>query len=102
MVRDSLEAYQELGRWRLHTLVLMPDHLHLLATIPPSTDAQRTVVQWKRYMSRVSDVRWQQDFFEHRLRAGEHFEAKREYLRQNPVRAGLVAAPDEWPFLFEW
>jgi putative transposase len=101
-VHDSLETYQALGRWQLHVLVLMPDHLHLLATIPPTTAIQRTVVNWKRFICRRHDVRWQQDFFEHRLRVGEHFDAKRECLRLNPARAGLVTDPDEWPFLYEW
>ncbi len=102
LVQQSLRAYQEMGVWQLHVLVLMPDHLHLLATIPPTTRIQRTVVNWKRFVSRAAPVRWQQDFFEHRLRAEEHFTAKREYLRQNPVRAGLIADPHAWPFLYEW
>ncbi|AMY08077.1 Transposase [Luteitalea pratensis] len=101
LVTHSLETYQQLGRWRLHVLVLMPDHLHFLATIPPSMNIQRTIVDLKRFVACRSQVRWQQDFFEHRLRIGEHFEAKRAYLRQNPVRAGLVANPQDWQFLYE-
>jgi putative transposase len=102
VLKESLGAYQDMGRLRLHVLVLMPDHLHLLATIPPTTNIQRTIVNWKRFVSRNVAVRWQQDFFEHRLRSDEHFGAKRQYLRQNPVRAGLVQDADEWPFLYEW
>ena len=30
----------------------------------------------------------------------ESFEATVEYLRQNPVRAGLVDSADTWPYLF--
>jgi putative transposase len=101
-LKSSLDAYHGSALWRLHVLVLMPDHLHLLATIPPTTDIQRIVVNWKRFVSRQTRVRWQQGFFEHRLRALEHFEAKREYLRQNPVRARLAVSPEEWPFLYEW
>jgi putative transposase len=26
-----------------------------------------------------------------------HYDKKWEYVRQNPVRAGLVAEPDDWP-----
>jgi hypothetical protein len=45
-------------------------------------------------------VSWQRDFFEHRLRSHQHVDAKRAYLRQNPVRAGLVAHPDDWPYFW--
>ena len=34
------------------------------------------------------------------LRSDESLSDKWEYLRQNPVRAGLVANPEDWPFQF--
>ncbi len=40
-------------------------------------------------------------FFDHRLREGESLELKAAYLRENPVRAGLVARADGWPWVFE-
>jgi hypothetical protein len=36
--------------------------------------------------------------FHHRLRAGESYGQKWQYVRENPVRAGLVANPDDWPY----
>jgi REP element-mobilizing transposase RayT len=80
----------------------MPDHLHLIATVAAETPLTHTVMYWKRYLAREAGVDWQRDFFEHRLRRDEHFDAKVDYLRMNPVRAGLVANPDEWPYFWTW
>jgi REP element-mobilizing transposase RayT len=44
------------------------------------------------------DPLWQRDCWDTQLRRGESYSAKWEYVRHNPVRAGLCAAPDEWPF----
>ena len=45
------------------------------------------------------EIPWQRDFFDHRLRHEESFFLKKKatYIRLNPVRAGLVAIPEEWP-----
>ena len=52
----------------------------------------------KEWVSKKTSVRWQRDFFDHRIRTWESGAEKANYIRQNPVRAGLVASPDEWPF----
>jgi hypothetical protein len=41
---------------------------------------------------------WQSGSFHHRIRGFESAKAKREYMLNNPVRAGLVSSPDEWPY----
>lgn len=41
---------------------------------------------------------WQRGFFDHLLRNSESYTEKWEYVRQNPVRAGLVRHPDDWPY----
>ncbi len=99
-LRRCLQLHDERGEWQLAACVLMPDHLHVLAMIPPCTDIVRMVGRWKRFTARAHGVEWQRDFFERRLRSTEHVDAKREYLRQNPVRAGLVERAEEWPFFW--
>jgi REP element-mobilizing transposase RayT len=102
VIHRSLEFQQGRALWRVHACVLMPDHLHLIATVAAETPLTHTVMYWKRYLAREAGVDWQRDFFEHRLRRDEHFDAKVDYLRMNPVRAGLVANPDEWPCFWTW
>ena len=36
--------------------------------------------------------------FHHRLRRDESYTDKWEYIRENPVRAGLVKDSDDWPY----
>ena len=41
---------------------------------------------------------WQPGFHEWTVRNEQDFRAKREYIRKNPVEAGLVERPEEWAF----
>ncbi len=36
--------------------------------------------------------------FDHILRHGESYSEKWNYVHQNPLRAGLVEQPEDWPF----
>ena len=42
--------------------------------------------------------RWQDGFHDHKFRTPESETRKWEYVCLNPVRAGLVKRPEEWPF----
>jgi hypothetical protein len=41
---------------------------------------------------------WQPGFFDHILRSDESYAEKWNYVRDNPVRAGLVKDADKWPY----
>ena len=100
IIWDSAIHRQSLGQWWIYLLLLMPDHLHALITFAPDS-CQRTVISsWKRYITRHAGVTWQTNFFEHRLRNVHSLEEKAAYIRQNPVRAGLVKNDKEWPFVW--
>ena len=43
---------------------------------------------------------WDEESFDHVLRSWESWEEKREYIRQNPVRAGLVRRPEDYRWLW--
>jgi hypothetical protein len=43
---------------------------------------------------------WQDESFDHVLRSNESFAEKLEYIRQNPVRAGLVKRVEDYPWLW--
>jgi putative transposase len=85
--------------------VLMPDHVHLFVAIPPLgitlsewIHALRTVLGKKLLRLGVQKPHWQEGFFDHLLRSAESYAQKWEYVRMNPVRAGLVNAPNDWPY----
>ena len=41
---------------------------------------------------------WQEEFFDHVLRSSDSYNQKWDYVKDNPVRAGLVKKSDDWPF----
>ena len=61
---------------------------------------KKTISNFKEIVAKKSGVRWQRDFFDHRLRTQESYEEKAHYIRLNPVRQQLVRAPEDW--LFPW
>jgi len=58
----------------------------------------------KRTLAKLWGVRgvegpyWQKGYFDHVLRSEESYEGKWRYVLENPVRAGLVKNPEEWPY----
>jgi REP element-mobilizing transposase RayT len=101
LIRESFEFRQNRGELWAHLLLLMPDHLHAVMSFSPCVGMQKTVADWKRYTGTRGDIRWQCGFFDHRLRNDESYIEKAHYIRMNPVRAGLIRTPEEWPFVWE-
>lgn len=96
-----MDSWRKADHWLVGRYVIMPDHLHLFcapATIPPNS-----ITAWVSYWKRLvafshGGTFWQKNYWDTQLRGHESYDAKWEYVRWNPVRAGLVANPDEWPY----
>ena len=77
------------------------------AALPPTDDAVATSAALPNVpLSRPSPL-FQRDCWDRQLRTGESYAQKWEYVRNNPVRKGLVAHADEWPYqgqvnVLEW
>ncbi|MGE4489611.1 MAG: transposase [Kiritimatiellales bacterium] len=97
----SARYYEQIGKWYLWLMVIMPDHIHFIATFDLSQGLRNTVSSWKRYQAKAIQIEWQSDFFEHRLRNQSEFDEKCHYIRMNPVRKGLVKNPTDWPHLMD-
>lgn len=76
----------------------MPDHVHALLAVPKGESLPDVVRMWKGYQTKSHGISWQTGFFDHRLRSGESEQQKTDYIRMNPVRAGLVVQPEDWPY----
>jgi REP element-mobilizing transposase RayT len=60
--------------------------------------------RWKHFHARNSGVLWQEGYFDHRLRddeRGEQLSMKVDYIRANPVAAGLSTRPEDWPWVLD-
>ena len=66
----------------------MPDHLHLLIGIDGNTPLSDIVRDFKRIMARTTSIKWQRNYFDHRVRKDESLAEKVDYILNNPVRAG--------------
>lgn len=97
---ESIERRVACGEWWVHLFVAMPDHCHALMSFPAEQGMKKTIADWKRWLATQRGFRWQSDFFDHRLRRDESFEEKHAYIVNNPVRAGLVVQPEEWPYVW--
>jgi putative transposase len=98
MIFESVEFRQQRLDWHVTLLVLMPDHLHMLVAFPHDLSMRKTATDWKSRLARKTGVAWQRDFFDHRIRDHENWEQKADYIRQNPVRAGLAAQVEDWKY----
>jgi hypothetical protein len=58
------------------------------------------MIAWKAFVKRSEDVEWQSGFFDHRLRDRFEIEEKLSYVLLNPVREGLCARPEDWPYVY--
>jgi putative transposase len=74
----------------------MPDHLLMLIGIPGDARLSDLVRDFNRITARIAKIDWQRNFFDHRIRRDESEDEKAAYIRQNPVRAGLIGADKEW------
>jgi REP element-mobilizing transposase RayT len=87
-----------LGRY-----VIMPDHLHFFIRGDQTFVLASWVKGLKRTMSRAFPKEqprslWQPGFFDHLLCNDESYAQKWDYVRENPVRAGLVKVAEDWPY----
>lgn len=100
-------AWKAHPSWLVGRYVIMPDHIHIHLLCPPADLIPPPIEPWVRFWkSHVSknwkDAAqlpiWQRHFWDTQLRRGESYEAKWEYALENPVRAGLVARSEAWPY----
>jgi REP element-mobilizing transposase RayT len=99
-------------RIHLHAVVVMPDHVHIL--LRPLRDRDGwpfplvVILQCLKgatahrinKLLRTSGPLWEEESFDHVLRSDESLQAKWEYIRQNPVVAGIVRKPEDYRWLW--
>jgi putative transposase len=100
----TLYEYRSRGSFLLHEFVIMPDHLHLMLT-PKGITLERSMQLIKGgYSHAVGETGrtnleiWQPGFTDHRIRDRADYLHHRDYIYQNPVRAGLCAVPQEYAY----
>ncbi len=92
-------------RYRIHAWVVMPNHVHVLFTPLAGWSLSVLVGGWKSFTSKQANKLlsrsgsfWQEDYFDRFIRTAAHSENVVAYIENNPVSAGLCAAPEDWAF----
>ncbi len=104
IVADALRAFAG-GRYELHAWCVMPNHVHALMTLRGGFRLGGVIGSWKSFTSRrINRARggagrfWAPDYFDRYMRDETDFANTIAYIENNPVVAGLVARPEDWPW----
>jgi putative transposase len=102
---DVLRQNMRDKHFTVHEFVVMPDHVHVLLTVPANSTVEKSVQRIKGGFSfragRGLDFKgeiWQKGFSEVRIFDGASFAQHKIYIENNPVKRGLVSAPENYPF----
>ncbi|MEO8102667.1 MAG: transposase [Betaproteobacteria bacterium] len=116
VLRAAFRAVRLARPFNLDAMVVLPDHLHCIWTLPPG-DAD-FAIRWRLVKTwftkhrdpalRVEPNRartakseqgiWQHRYGEHALRDDADFARHVEYIHFNPVKHGLASSAMEWPY----
>lgn len=107
MVGKALRHFHG-SRYRLHAYVVMPNHVHVLVTPSSGHTLSSILHSWKSFtaneanklLDRTGQDFWQRESYDHLVRDEEDFWRISNYIRNNPVKAGLSRHPEDWPFLW--
>lgn len=104
LVEDSLLFHHE-KKYLLTAWVIMPNHLHFLATPHENVELREIAHSIKSFtaheVNKLLNRRgqfWQHEPFDRYIRNRKHFVSVIRYIENNPVKAGLCARPAEWRF----
>ena len=118
LLEQEFNACNSLKPFRVEAIVILPDHLHCIWTLPSMDydySARWRIIKGsftKEYMSREDGWSaqlatsmqkkgekgiWQRRFWEHTIRDEKDYQLHFDYIHFNPVRHGLVRAPQDWP-----
>jgi putative transposase len=126
VVEDTWLRFDD-ERYRLFEWVVMPNHGHVLIEQFENVPLGKILLSWKNYTARfineylsrtgvqraqvqqfqthhpqwaskVKSQVWQREYWDRFIRNDRHFEAVRNYIIMNPVKAGLAVRPEDWPW----
>ena len=104
MVESLRYGQTEIQHYELHAYAVMANHVHaLLAPRIPLAGIMRsmkrkTAAAANLILGRSGQRFWQEESFDHWCRHAEEFARIKGYIEWNPVKAGLVERPEDWPW----
>lgn len=113
-LRRSFRKVKDRHHFHLDAIVVLPDHIHMIMTLPPNdSNYSKRVMLFKTHFTRqiprvesISPSRaskgergiWQRRFWEHLIRDEEDYINHINYIHYNPVKHGYVDRPVDWQY----
>lgn len=116
VLRAALRTVRQSRPFQIDAMVVLPDHLHCIWTLPPQ-DADfatrwRLIKTWFTKHSpaalraqpdaaraaKQQQALWQHRYWEHLVRDEEDYARHADYIHYNPVKHGWAASPADWPY----
>ena len=105
IIKEAIKFRIDNGTWRMAEYVIMPNHLHLFFSINKgslkaimSGFKRKTSLEIGRNLGTSGQTLWHREWFDHWSRSAEQDEKIKRYIRENPVKAGLVKDFRDWRF----
>ena len=114
ILRNSLNTVKRRHPFKLDAMVILPDHLHAMLTLPDGDNDYPT--RWmlikqgfSRQMPKTEKINksrelksergiWQRRYWEHLIRDDDDYEKHFNYIHYNPVKHGYVKQAVEWEY----
>ncbi len=105
LIIQSFVWIQEQNWAEIAGFVIMPNHYHVTFGLCGARTLSQIMESVGKYTSRqinktlgIEGRFWEEGFYDHGIRDRSDFDGILTYMHENPVRAGLVASPEMWPF----
>ena len=106
VLRELWEKSMNQYGWFVGKYLIMPDHIHLFAVPAIVADPMASWIgSWKSLAARrlkevvgIQPPLWQRDYFDRFLRSASSYAREWDYVAMNPVRKGLCARTEDWPW----
>jgi putative transposase len=114
VLRDAFLYVKQRKPFHIDAIVIMPDHLHVIWTLPP--DDGNYSVRWNMLKGRfsraidpgerISNSRrkrrergiWQRRLWAHLIENQDDYNRHVDYIHWNPVKHGHVKNVSDWPY----
>jgi putative transposase len=113
-LRSAFKTVKQKHPFEINAMVVMPDHLHCLWTLPKNDSDYSTrwaliKANFSRAITKTELIKatrlkkgergiWQRRFWEHTIRDDQDFYNHIEYIHNNPIKHGYVSNAQDWPY----
>ncbi len=100
----GLDFFQQRGDFLLFGYVIMGNHLHIVLQPSIGRTLAEIARDLKKWTSRYNTAKppntslWERRYDDNVIHTAEEMTSVLNYIHNNPVRAGLVARPEDYPW----